>query len=198
MLNPGGRTWLAGLVVSLAAAGTSLVAAGTLQAQEDPEGVAQAEAAVAEGLPSPKTATLISTLSTVAPLVVGYAAGESDDVAGVIGGLGVLFGPAAGYFYGGATGRGFKGVGIRAGITLVTAAGMAAVCGDSCSWEDGEAIAILLLGGGALWWSMIHDVVSVDNHVRAANERKRAAQVSLGPAMIPGIRKPGLVLRVSH
>ncbi len=87
---------------------------------------------------------------------------------------GAVFGPGLGYLNGGATGRGFHGMGIRAGITLAALA----------SFDDPDAG--LTLGAVALLGHALYDVA----RVRAVVARRQAS-LSLGPA--PGwVRAPAL------
>jgi hypothetical protein len=144
---------------------------------------------------SPGTALAMSAFGTLVPigLVVGGAAGDQG------GGLllgGLLLGPSLGYLYGGETGRGLKGIGVRAGVLAVTGLAAAGICSSGCDfWGDDNgavgAAAVVLLGLVTTSVLAIRDVVRVDDAIRTRNE-KRALAVRL--TYSPELRAPGVLL----
>lgn len=124
---------------------------------------------------SPSASRNLSLWTTVGSLAVG-AAFIASGTQTPIGGLGLVFGPATGYWSGGVSGRGWGGVALRSGISVGGALLAVAVCGtDSfgCENED-AALAVLIATGAAMLGSAIHDISTVDDRVRERNERLRA------------------------
>ena len=166
--------------------------------------VSRAQEVDAPNLKSEQTAFWLSLGSTVVPTAAGLILGASAEDEGtgagpLLAGAGLLFGPAAGYAYGGATGRGLKGVGIRFGVGLVTTLGVLAICGgddgENCNFFDSgneETVAaagfLALAGMGAIVFSAIYDIAKVKSHVRRANQRKVAESspaLSVAPVVSP-------------
>jgi len=156
-------------------------------------------------LKSEDTALWLSLGSTLLPMGAGalmLAASDDGTALGTAGALlmgsGLFFGPAVGYWYGGAAGRGWKGVGIRFGTGFVASLGVLAICGgnggENCNFFDSKnddtvaAASILMLAGlGVMAFSAVYDIAKVKSHVRKANDEKRrqAAQVAVVPVVSP-------------
>ena len=109
---------------------------------------------------------------------------------------GVYFGPAVGYWYGGASGRGWMGTGIRVGTGLAAGLAIVAICGDdNCGiWDDGDEGAVVaasllaLAATGVILGSAIYDLAKVKSHVRKANEeqlRDSGASLLVLPVVSP-------------
>ena len=155
-------------------------------------GVVRAQETKSEG-----TASLLSLTGTLLPIGLGVAMAASDDQSGagtLLIGTGLYLGPAAGYWYGGASGRGWKGVGIRFGITGAAILAIGGICsGDNCNifGDDGGALGaamIVALGASvAIVGSAIYDIANVHRHVRNYNQelRRRRARLSLAPIASP-------------
>jgi hypothetical protein len=156
-------------------------------------------------LKSEDRALWLSLGSTLLPMGAGaLMLAASDDgsslatVGALLMGSGLYFGPAVGYWYGDAAGRGWKGVGIRFGTGLLTSLGVLAICGgdggDNCNIFDSSddasvaAASILMLAGlGVMAFSAVYDIAKVKSHVRKANDEKRrhVPQLSLFPVVSP-------------
>ena len=160
---------------------------------------------VPPNLKSEDKALWLSLGSTLLPMGAGaLMVAASDDgtsletVGALLIGSGFNFGPAVGYWYGGAAGRGWKGVGIRLGTGLLTSLGVLAICGgtggENCNVFDsdnGDSVAaasiVMLAGLGVMAFSAVYDIAKVKSHVRKANDEKRrqAPQLSLVPVVSP-------------
>jgi len=111
---------------------------------------------------------------------------------------GLTFGPSFGYSAAGLGGRGLRGVGLRAGVTLLSLGTAFAICGWNCSKGDAAyevAWLAFATGSGLSAVSAIHDIARVKHNVRS----KRAgseARVSLTPTYIPG-QQLGLRLQMT-
>lgn len=155
-------------------------------------------------LKSEKTALTLSLATTVLPVALGgvmMALGDAESgvstAGSLIAGLGLYLGPATGYWYGGASGRGWKGFGIRFGTALAAGVALYAICvgGDSdCSIaveDEGTTAAagvVALAATGVILFSAIWDIAKVKSHVRKANDEKLAehgARLSVIPVLNP-------------
>jgi len=145
---------------------------------------------------SPGTALAMSAFGTLVPIGLVLAGATGDEGGGLVLG-GLLLGPSLGYLYGGETGRGLRGIGVRAGVVAVTGLAAAGICSAGCNFfEDdngafGAAAVILLAGIVTTSVLAIRDVVRVDDAVRARNGR-RALDVRV--AYSPEARAPGILL----
>lgn len=142
---------------------------------------------------SPGQAFTVSLLATAAPIATGLLQNEDGLRYGLIG-AGVFFGPAAGYWTEGASGRGWKGIGFRGIVLGATAASVYAICNiDRCDiFDDNDdatvvALVVTLVGGAVILGSTVIDIAEVPAHVRAGNEARRAGGVtlSLAPVILP-------------
>jgi len=157
------------------------------------------EAREIAGMKSESTATLLSFVGTAIPITLGFMLSSSDGGDSTAGLLlftyGMYFGPATGYWYAGASGRAWEGVGIRVGITLAGTLAMAAVCsGGGCDiFGDDDAMAAAGVVGlvtlAATAYSMIRDIAGADNQVRRHNEELAASQgsprLTIAPVLSP-------------
>jgi len=172
----------------------------------------------APGLKSESTALTLSLVSTLVPPGAGIALMASEDAGGygndataeigaIVAGSALYFGPAIGYWYGGASGRGWKGVGLRFGVGAATTLGALAICGgERCGiWGDDDGAAtgaalLVLAGGGFILGSAIYDIAKVKSHVREANDeklRRSGVELSLAPTLSPaGGGTAGVVGRI--
>ncbi|MGB5301661.1 MAG: hypothetical protein WBO43_10670 [Gemmatimonadota bacterium] len=158
------------------------------------------EAKEIAGMKSEGTATLLSFAGTAIPTTLGLVLANSGDGGGSAAGLllfsyGMYFGPATGYWYAGASGAGWEGVGTRVGITLAGTLAMAAVCsggrcdifGDDSAMAAAGVVGLLTLAATA--YSMIHDIAGADNHVRRHNAeivaRQQAPRLTIAPVLSP-------------
>lgn len=133
--------------------------------------------AVALAEPSPGTATWISLGSTLVPCAAGTALFVSDnpEAGWSLAAAGVMLGPAAGYLYGGRTGRGLAGVGIRAGASVVGVLGVGSMFDETNDSWGGAIVALAAAAGIAT--SMVVDLALVGRDVRRQNERRSVALV---------------------
>lgn len=140
--------------------------------------------------------SLGSTLLPVAAGAVMIAASDDDSSLNTVGALlassGLYFGPAVGYWYGGASGRAWKGVGIRFGTGLVAGLAITLICTSGDCGYDGEGSAgaglVALAATGVILGSAIYDLAKVKSHVRKANEAKlrdSGASLSVLPVVSP-------------
>jgi hypothetical protein len=160
---------------------------------------------MAPNLKSEDTALWLSLGSTLLPLAAGgvmIAASDAEGSLSTAGALlvssGLYFGPAVGYWYGGASGRGWKGVGIRLGTGIAAGLAITLICGDNnCNgsvFDDDDvrsataASLVALAATGVILGSAIYDLARVKSHVRKANEQKlrdSGASLSVLPVVSP-------------
>lgn len=133
--------------------------------------------AVAPAEPSPGASTAISLTSTLLPCAIGSVLFVSDapEVGWTLTAAGVLFGPASGYLYGGRPGRGFAGVGIRAGAAVVGMAGIGSMFDESSDDRGGAVVA--LVAAAAIAGSVAVDLALVGRDVRERNQRRAVSLV---------------------
>ena len=144
-------------------------------------------------LKSPGTAlelTLTGTLFPIAALIVGLSQGE--DALGLAGLIAMPIGPSLGFFYGGASGRGWLGIGIR---TLGFAM---SIGGAAWNWKDGDSGDILILGGMVAYVSScLFDILTVKSVVREHNMELQRKSLSIAPVFSPKSRTAGLQVQLS-
>lgn len=157
---------------------------------------------------SPGEATRRSAHATLVPVAVGagaVVAGVAGAQSGylVAGGClvvagGLVFGPAAGYYYGGLPRRGNLGVAAR--LLVVAGPPLAAAWSQHQRWGDrdwSEAGGALLGGLAAGAALAVLDVAVVGGDVRRRNEAGAARALSLAPAVAPFSHAPGIAARVA-
>lgn len=137
----------------------------------------------------------IIPVSAGAAILVAQGGGEHDRTGAMLllwGGS--MFGPALGYAQTSLGGRALKGIGIRAGIELVTLTAAFAVCGMRCNHNQESSANIVLLGGLSLVTvSAIYDIT----HVRRNVSRHTATTVSFTPIYAPD-RGVGMRVALGH
>ena len=112
---------------------------------------------------------------------------------------GLIVGPTLGYSAAGLSGRGWRGAGVRTGLTLLSFLPAFAVCGWDCSDGDKEAdlgLLIIATGTGLSLASAIYDISRVERNVRRHNERP-GPSFSVAPMYVPGERSVGIRLGVT-
>lgn len=196
------------ILLALAALATyaALLAPETLSSQETR--LASASPAVETEIPALKsegTATLLSLAGTALPITLGLILASAGDGEGSSGlGLalfsyGMYFGPATGYWYAGASGAAWKGIGVRLGVSLAGAGLVTLACAAGCelgifdSNPDDGGLVIASLAAvatvGVVAYSMIRDISGVDGQVRRHNDEITAGQESprltIAPAVSP-------------
>ncbi len=185
---------------------TTFALVGPAVARSQDTALASRSAAEADRIPGMKsegTATLLSFAGTVVPTTLGILlasasenGGDGSGLAAVLVSYGIFFGPATGYWYAGASSPGWKGTGIRLGISLATVAAIGAICsGDNCNIfgdDDGATTAagiVGLVGLGAIAYSMIHDIAAVGGPVRQHNRelaaRHETSHLTIAPIVSP-------------
>lgn len=131
---------------------------------------------------SPFLAVTLSTVATLAPLALSAWGNPGDHIGGLLASSGLLFGPAVGYLYGGATGRGLAGVGIRAGTACLTIGiGALAIAGRG---DDGVGT-ILVIGCLAFAGEVIYDMFAVGSYISDINAREDARRQGLSFHLSP-------------
>lgn len=148
----------------------------------------------------------ISLLATVIPvgagagILVAQGGGTHDRTAPVLlimGGL--LFGPGMGYNAAGMSGRGFRGVGVRAGLSLATIMASIAICGMDCNNRQTkyDTAGLVSLGGlGLITAAAAYDISRVRRNVHGHEARARAG-MSIGPTYVPQTQRLGLGVSLS-
>ena len=112
---------------------------------------------------------------------------------------GLTFGPSFGYHAAGLGGRGMKGVGLRAGLTLLSVLPAYGICGWNCSKGDVEyelAWVAIATGTGLAAVSAIYDIAQVRHNVRRLRARSDR-DISLTPIYIPGQHQLGVRLAMT-
>lgn len=179
----------------------SLIVPATTHGQS-PQQPGQIQELPAPDLKSEDTALWLSLGSTLLPVAAGavmIAASDDDSSLNTVGALlassGLYFGPAVGYWYGGASGRAWKGVGIRLGTGIVAGLAITMICtSGNCDILDDDSGAmagaslVALAATGVILGSAIYDLAKVKSHVRRANEAKlrdSGASLSVLPVVSP-------------
>ena len=124
---------------------------------------------------------------------------ERSGPAGVIA-TGLVVGPTFGYTEAGLGGGGWRGAGLRAGLTLVSFLPAFAICGWNCSKGDAEydlAWLAVATGTGLSLASAIYDISRVKHNVRRHNGRRPGSRLSFAPVYVPGQRSLGVRLGVT-
>jgi hypothetical protein len=138
-----------------------------------------------------------SLLGTVVPVVGTSVAGGEF----VLATAGIFVGPSLGYFYGGETARGLKGIAIRgcvATASLLIGAELGLefdIFGTGDADDDGWAI--VGLGAGFVMGHAIYDIAKVKSTVRKHNEKLRARSLGIVPTYSPNSDAAGLALQMT-
>ena len=152
--------------------------------------------------PNPGTATWMSVGFTVLPVAIDALASSSGNGSGGLTTLGLLVGPAAGFWYGGVSGKVWPGLLIRTGGLLLAAVGAVgcelavydhATTTGSTSCGSG-ANAFIIGGALVVVGSAIYDIATVGRKVRDHNAQRARAMVV--PLFTPSQRRVGLVVTV--
>ncbi len=159
--------------------------------------------AVQPQLKSPGKALAWSFWGTVIPNVVGLTLnlttdGIGDIVGNQLGTAGIIFGPSAGYFYGGLPKRGESGMALRGGLTLGTyililAAGEN---GEVRSDREPAAAWLALFALTTVTVNAITSIAKVDGAVRKRNENIRETGWLLAPKYFADHKAGGLQLQL--
>ncbi len=155
----------------------------------------------AEGDKSPSTAGLLSVISTLAPIGLGFAIpsfaeraeGEVITVGMVMVGTGMVFGPSIGHIYAGEPGRGFGMAGLRV-LAFGNMAGLGVLGAGAMFSSQESALGVALLGTAAVSGCvgvglMIFDLVDAPSAARRTNrealtatdEQAALPTISIGP-----------------
>ncbi len=174
-----------------------------------------ARSGAAQAVVSEQTAFRLSLWGTLIPVGAGAAiwmaqgpptgdplSGPDRSVPALLMAGGFALGPAIGYGSAGMGGRGFRGFGLRAGLTLLSFLPAIAICGWSCSSGDTEYdLAWLVIGTGAglSAASAIYDIARVKHNVReqAARRTAEGAAWYIAPVYTPERRALGLSVGVT-
>ena len=141
-----------------------------------------------------RRAKRISQLATGLPILLslGSGASEQESPLGLLTGLAMYFGPAAGYWAAGMTSQGWKGVGIRFGVVTLGAVAAIAVMpkerthtkqeyDDQMNSTSMRVATGLLLGGVAGFVvSSVKDIRGVEHAVIEHRAKERASLASAG------------------
>jgi hypothetical protein len=136
---------------------------------------------------------LVATTVPAAGAAVLLAASNSSGPGLALASAAAIFGPSAGDWSGGLTGRGLMFAGLRTGTLAVGLLGVAASCWDDCSSsEQSTSRAIGIATGVALAGLMAWDLATVPGAVRRHEERR----VSVMPGFDPVRRTAALAVTV--
>jgi hypothetical protein len=174
--------------------------------------VLAAAPAAAQTDPAERKAFRLSLWGTAIPVAAGAAiwavqgpqtanAASSHDRTGpaalIAGGL--IFGPTFGYTSAGLSGRGWRGAGLRIGLTLLSVVPAVWICGD-CSKGDTEydlALLTMATGAGLSLASAVYDISRVKHNVRRRSETRPGPGLSFAPVYVPGQRSLGFRLGIT-
>lgn len=162
------------------------------------------------GLPSPETASRLSARGTLYPLAIagglvtlGYVNGSDAGMVSILGGsvvgaIGIVFGPVAGYSYGKVGERGTMGMVLRAALVVGTPIVLADARRDAYYDDDFyDFVVVALSGVGLASLSAVWDVSHVSRHVEERNRRlSQTGAVQLEPCATPISGQPALALRL--
>jgi hypothetical protein len=176
----------------------------SLLASSSPAQEGQDQTSPSINLKSEKKAMTLSLVGTLASLAMFLPFGlrEGHDPGGLNGGeaialvgaLALPVGPALGYFYTGATGRGFLGIGLR----LLGIAGMVGG-GFGLNGSGEETLMKVFIVGGACVTvaSTIYDFATLKKTVRRHNLKAKSMQMAVAPVVLPKSRTYGLQFQLS-
>ena len=112
---------------------------------------------------------------------------------------GFTIGPALGYSAAGLGGRGMRGIGLRAGLTLLSVIPAFAICGWDCSDTDvGYDVASLTIatGAGLSTASAIYDISRLKHNMRRRAATTSDPAFSVTPVYAPARHALGLHVAV--
>jgi hypothetical protein len=151
---------------------------------------------------SPELALGIGLAATLIPTTAGIVMWTGDDPdrssEGLLIASGVVVGPAIGYWSAGMSGRGWKTLGLRTGLFLLSFIPAFGICGWNCTVGDPEydlAWAVIATGAGLGAASAVYDLARMKRNVREHRVRQTAPSVGITPTYIP--RTHALGMRVS-
>ena len=169
----------------------------------------------AQGGVSENTAFHLSLWSTVVPVAAGAAYWLSQknpvpndpfyepdrSAPSLIMAGGFVFGPVVGYEAAKLSGRGWKGAGLRAGVTLLSFFPAFAICGWDCSKGDESydlAWVVVATGSGLSAAHAVYDIARVKHNVRRHRGIAPTSEpgFSITPTYAPG-KSAGVLVHVS-
>ena len=112
---------------------------------------------------------------------------------------GLTFGPSFGYSSAGLGGRGWRGVGLRFGLNLLSIGSAYGICGWNCSKGDAAyevAWLALATGTGLGAASAIYDIARVRHNVRR-HQATSGDRLSVTPIYTPGARRVGVQMAIT-
>ena len=142
---------------------------------------------------SESIAMVFSLVGTVVPLSVFVFRGYNNVTTGWMLLGGSIIGPSLGYFYGGLSRQGFRGVGVRSLCFLSLVAGAAA------GWNGNSPVVAysLIIGGLAGYLiSAVSDIVSVHGAVRKHNAEQKIIAFSMAPIIVPQTKTYGFGVQI--
>ena len=147
-------------------------------------------------LKSETGAVLWSVFGTLVPVGAGMATKVF-----LLSVAGFMIGPSLGYIYGGETGRGLTGIGIRAGIAgatvLVTYAAVSGQKGWDAFWSDLGAILIVgAIGGVAIIIDAAYDILNVGNYIKEKNDARRRLSFAISPTYSLKTGSKGIAMQI--
>ncbi len=147
---------------------------------------------------SPFLGFLLSATATGVPLGCGIALdGSENEDAGMWLALGgIVVGPATGFLYGGESGRGLLGIGIRVGLIGGSVLMMSARASNARTL--GEAldgiVVIGVIGLAAVGVSALYDIFTVGSSISEKNAMQKVFGISVSPTYGPNKRSMGIRL----
>jgi hypothetical protein len=152
---------------------------------------------------SPNVALGVGLASTLLPTTAGLVMwindGPDRSAEALVIASGVVFGPAFGYWSAGMWGRGWKTVGLRTGLFLVSFVPAFAICGWNCSAGDSAydvAWALVATGAGLGAASAVYDLARMKRNVREHRARRTALDISMAPTYDPQMHAAGMRVSV--
>jgi hypothetical protein len=142
---------------------------------------------------SPDLALGIGLAATLVPVAAGIIVWSIDDdpdrsAESLVIASGVILGPALGYWSAGMSGRGWKTLGLRSGLLLVSFVPAFAICGMACSVGDNAydlSWAVVATGAGLGAASAMYDLARMKRNVREHHGRQAPPRVGITPGYDP-------------
>lgn len=151
---------------------------------------------LASGLPlraqsgaSPDLALGLGLAGTLAPAAAGvvlWATGTEAPGAALTIASGIALGPAIGYWSAGTAGRGWKGLGLRAGLALISFVPAFAICGWDCTAGDDAydlAWAVIATGAGLGAASAVYDLSGMTSNIQRHRAARSGWNIRITPAL---------------